>query len=103
MLQDYDFDDVPIEWEHKWGFNPLIWEDHENYDPDGDSLTNIEEYLTRDFGSDPFRKDIFIELVGLIKKLIKLLTKGLLMFLKIFGTLRPMQTLRKIIFAEIQR
>jgi len=60
--EDLDLDDVPIEWEHRWGFNPLIWDDHENYDPDGDSLTNFEEYLTRDFGSDPFRQDVFLEL-----------------------------------------
>ena len=60
--EDFDLDGVPIEWEHRWGFNPLLWEDHEQYDPDQDSLTNIEEYLTRDFGSDPFRQDIFLEL-----------------------------------------
>jgi hypothetical protein len=60
--EDHDLDGVPIEWEHKWGFNPLIWEDHENYDPDYDSLTNVEEYLTRDFGTDPFRQDVFLEL-----------------------------------------
>lgn len=60
--EDIDFDGVPIEWEHKWGFNPLIWDDHHNYDHDGDSLTNIEEYYTRDFHSDPFRQDVFLEL-----------------------------------------
>jgi len=60
--EDADEDGCPIEWEHRWGFNPLVWDDHKNYDPDGDSLTNIEEYLTRNFGSDPFRQDIFLEL-----------------------------------------
>jgi hypothetical protein len=60
--EDADEDGCPIEWEHRWGFNPFIWDDHENYDPDGDSLTNIEEYLTKNFGSDPFRKDVFLEL-----------------------------------------
>jgi len=60
--EDADEDGCPIEWEHRWGFNPLIWDDHENYDPDGDSLTNIEEYLTKNFGSDPFRQDVFLEL-----------------------------------------
>jgi len=60
--EDFDKDGCPIEWEHTWGFNPLIWDDHGKYDPDGDSLTNVEEYLTSDFGSDPFRKDVFLEL-----------------------------------------
>ena len=59
---DWDQDGVPIEWEHRWGFNPFIWEDHTSVDPDEDSLTNIEEFLTREFGSDPFRKDVFLEL-----------------------------------------
>jgi len=60
--EDTDNDGVPIEWEHRWGFNPLYWEDHQHFDPDGDSLTNVEEYRTSAFGSDPFRKDIFLEI-----------------------------------------
>ena len=60
--EDNDNDGVPIEWEHHWGFNPLVWEDHKNLDPDKDSLNNTEEYLTCEFGSDPFRKDIFLEM-----------------------------------------
>jgi hypothetical protein len=60
--EDPDSDGVPIEWEWKWGYDPFVWEDHENLDPDGDSLNNIEEYLVSSFGSDPFRKDIFLEL-----------------------------------------
>ncbi|MFH1101394.1 MAG: hypothetical protein V1726_05095 [Methanobacteriota archaeon] len=58
---DEDQDGVPIEWEHRWGFNPGIWEDQTQLDPDQDSLTNYEEYLTSGFGSDPFRKDVFLE------------------------------------------
>jgi len=60
--EDLDLDGVPIEWEHCFGFNPNIWEDHGNFDHDIDSLNNIEEYLTWDFGSDPFRKDIFLQM-----------------------------------------
>lgn len=60
--EDDDSDNIPIEWEHRWGFNPNIWDDHENFDPDGDSITNYEEFLTSDFNSDPFRKDVFLEL-----------------------------------------
>jgi len=59
--EDLDQDGVPIEWEHRWGFNPLVWEDHQNFDPDGDSLNNSEEFITSNFGSDPYRKDIFLE------------------------------------------
>jgi hypothetical protein len=60
--KDDDLDGVPIEWEHRFGFNPLVWEDHKNIDPDIDSLNNIEEFLTYNFGSDPFRKDVFLEI-----------------------------------------
>jgi hypothetical protein len=76
---DNDSDGVPIEWEHKWGnflrrnwhtgnwdfhffYNPFEAEDHDHLDPDNDGLDNIEEYLTSEWGSDPFRKDIFVEL-----------------------------------------
>ena len=59
---DYDKDDIPIEWEHRWGFNPLIWDDHQNIDIDSDSLNNYEEFITSKFGSDPYRKDIFLEI-----------------------------------------
>ena len=69
---DIDEDQIPIEWEHKWGwevswwgfnlvYSPFIWEDHKNYDSDEDGLDNYEEYLTSQWGSDPFRKDLFLE------------------------------------------
>jgi hypothetical protein len=77
--EDADQDGVPIEWEWKWGhffywvsyegmpvhgwlYDPFVWEDHATLDPDQDALTNVEEYLTSQWGSDPFRKDLFIEL-----------------------------------------
>ncbi|MEF8879079.1 MAG: hypothetical protein V5A64_01650 [Candidatus Thermoplasmatota archaeon] len=73
--QDHDNDGVPIEWEHKWGhrfhpwtrqhiwiYNSSKWEDHENMDPDNDGLQNTEEYLMSEFGTDPFRRDIFLEI-----------------------------------------
>lgn len=76
---DLDNDGIPIEWEHKWGhyftwdwhnqtldhawlFSDLIWDDHAAYDFDHDGLTNIEEYLTSCWDSDPYRKDLFVEL-----------------------------------------
>jgi len=60
--EDSDNDDVPIEWEWKWEYNPLVAEDHEDLDPDDDSIDNLEEYLTSQWESDPFRKDFFVEL-----------------------------------------
>ena len=47
---DPDSDGIPIYWEHKWGhffgghssdywiYNPFIWDDHENLDPDNDGI-----------------------------------------------------------------
>ena len=59
---DADADEVPIEWEHRYGFNPFVWDDHRNIDPDRDSINNLEEYQTYSLGSDPFRKDVFLEI-----------------------------------------
>jgi len=59
---DKDGDMIPIEWEWKWEYNPFQWEQHTNIDPEIDGLNNVEEYQTSQWGSDPFRKDIFIEL-----------------------------------------
>ena len=77
--RDDDNDSVPIEWEFKWGqrlgydyhndnyvfywdYDPFVYNDFKAMDPDGDSINNIEEYLTSRYGSDPNRKDIFVEL-----------------------------------------
>jgi len=60
--EDADLDGIPIEWEHRWGFNPLIWENHQIFDPDCDSLNNSEEFITAQFGTDPYRKDILLEI-----------------------------------------
>jgi hypothetical protein len=59
---DIDDDGVPIEWEWKWGYDPFVADPHNVIDPDNDSITNIEEYLVSSLGSDPFRKDIFLEI-----------------------------------------
>jgi len=62
LENDTDLDKIPDWWEEKWGYNPLIWDDHENLDPDGDSLNNIQECYTDNWGSNPFYKDIFLEI-----------------------------------------
>ena len=59
--EDYDEDLLTIEYESKWGLNPLIYEDHMINDFDNDSLSNYEEFLTRDFLTDPYRQDVLIE------------------------------------------
>jgi hypothetical protein len=58
---DTDGDGVPDWWELKWGYDPLVWDDHEHLDPDNDSLNNIEECYMDPYGSNPFRKDVFLE------------------------------------------
>jgi hypothetical protein len=75
--EDADGDGVPIEWEYTFGvgyseegsdvgyymlYNPFVWENHTALDPDKDGLNNIEEFKTWQWGSDPFRQDIFIEI-----------------------------------------
>ena len=59
---DPDEDGIPVAWEWKWNYNPFAWEDHENIDPEKDSINNLEEYLTSEQFSDPFREDLFVEL-----------------------------------------
>ncbi len=59
---DPDTDGIPTYWEYRWGYDPLTWDDFENIDPDADSINNIEEYLTSQWFSDPYRKDIFVEM-----------------------------------------
>ncbi len=60
--EDADNDDVPIEWEWKWDYDPFNNENHYYLDPDNDGVDNLEEYYVSEWGSDPFREDIFIEL-----------------------------------------
>jgi len=62
MGEDPDSDEIPIEWEWKWGYDPLIWDNHQEIDTDGDSINNYEEFLTSEWLSDPFRKDVYVEL-----------------------------------------
>ena len=78
-IEELDEDGIPIEWEFKWGYfrsidwenftwihdwryNPNNWEDHTSFDEDEDGIDNYEEYLTSQWGSDPYRKDLFVEL-----------------------------------------
>jgi hypothetical protein len=64
---DPDGDKIPTTWEWKWGYDPFIWDDHENLDPDIDGLSNIEEYKMQKWLADPFSRDIYIEADGMQK------------------------------------
>ena len=59
---DLDNDSIPFGWEHFWGYNPLKFDNHNLLDVDNDSISNFEEYLTQHYNSDPYRKDIFLEI-----------------------------------------
>lgn len=73
-IGDPDEDGVSVYWEHRWGhyfgwhrehywfYNPFEWDDHRNMDDDNDGLNNVEEYLMSEWGADPFRRDVFVEL-----------------------------------------
>lgn len=58
---DTDSDGLPDLWEQEFGYNPNVWDNHLNLDPDGDALNNFEECYAYDWGADPFKKDIFLE------------------------------------------
>jgi hypothetical protein len=68
--RDPDNDGIPSNWEYRWGYDPLVWDDHEYLDPDIDGIENIEEYQMRKYFADPFQPDIYIETDGMEKKLI---------------------------------
>ncbi len=59
---DTDGDGAPDWWEIKWGYDPTVPDDHAHLDPDGDGLTNLQECFTDAMGSNPFHKDIFLEI-----------------------------------------
>lgn len=59
---DTDKDGCPDWWEEKYSYNPRVKNNHEVLDPDEDGLNNIEECYTDKWGSDPFRKDVFLEI-----------------------------------------
>ena len=80
--EDADHDGIPIEWEYtfgltyfEWGhdegyyfiYDPFHWENYTALDEDEDGLNDIEEYKTWQWGSDPFRQDIFIEIDQMAK------------------------------------
>jgi parallel beta-helix repeat protein len=59
---DSDGDGVPNWWEEKWGYSSDIKDNHHYIDDDGDGLSNVEECFTDQWGSNPTKKDIFLEI-----------------------------------------
>ncbi|KAA0012388.1 MAG: hypothetical protein FE041_03480 [Thermoplasmata archaeon] len=59
--KDYDGDGLPIQWEDRYGFNDFFVENH-SIDYDGDGLNDYEEYYMVNMLSDPFARDVFIEI-----------------------------------------
>lgn len=62
---DFNGDGIPIEWEDKYGFDPFSDKNLSEEDPDDDGLSNFEEYETSQWLSDPFSRDIFLEVDGM--------------------------------------
>jgi hypothetical protein len=75
--EDLNHTGIPIEWKYAYGvgykegspdhgyyliYDPFHWKNYTVLDEDKDGLNDIEEYKTWQWGSDPFRQDIFIEL-----------------------------------------
>jgi hypothetical protein len=58
---DPDKDGVPSEWEWKWGYDPLTWNNHTIIDTDLDGLQNNEEYYMSEWLANPYHPEIFIE------------------------------------------
>ncbi len=61
-MYDPNMDGIPLSWDWKWGYDSFADDNHFKLDPDNDGLDNYEEFLTAQWGSDPFRKDLFVEL-----------------------------------------
>lgn len=60
--KDPDGDGIPTTWEWKWGYDPLIWDDHEKLDPDMDGVENVEEYQMEKWFADPYIQDVYVEI-----------------------------------------
>ncbi len=67
-ILDPDGDGIPTSWEWKWGYDPWVWDDHRNLDPDVDGLNNLEEYQMKKYFANPFQPDIYIETDGMNRK-----------------------------------
>ena len=58
---DPDGDGVPTVWEWRWGYDPLVWDNHSFLDPDCDGLQNVEEFMMEEWLADPFYPEVYLE------------------------------------------
>lgn len=58
---DSDNDGAIDSWEEKYGYDAYSFDNHYQLDPDNDGLSNVEECYTDQWDSNPFKKDIFLE------------------------------------------
>ena len=66
--KDFNGDGIPIEWEDRWGYDPFENNSESEDDPDHDGLTNLQEWQQSKWLSDPFRKDIFMEVDSMLDR-----------------------------------
>jgi hypothetical protein len=58
---DPDEDGIPTEWEWKWGYDPMVFDNHTILDPDHDGLQNDEEWFMEKWLANPYHPEIYIE------------------------------------------
>jgi len=58
---DPDGDGIPTVWEWKWGYDPLVYDNHSILDPDLDGLQNTEEYKMAKWLANPYHQEIYLE------------------------------------------
>jgi len=59
---DPNHDGIPLTWDWKWGYDPFANDSHAAADPDNDGLNNTKELLVSQYGSDPYHRDLYIEM-----------------------------------------
>jgi hypothetical protein len=58
---DPDEDGIPTTWEWKWDYDPFVYDNHSEIDPEKDGLSNLEEYFMRKWLADPYHQEIYVE------------------------------------------
>jgi hypothetical protein len=58
---DPDQDGIDTYWEWKWGYDPFVYDNHSEIDPEVDGLSNLIEYEYEKYLLNPFYQDILIE------------------------------------------